>query len=293
MERLFIYVFIGLVLLAGILFWAFKKLIVDKDEQELNFGSGAIDDSDMEYIPPAQREGAAYQDRQLSMMALVIKKAPQIIATMILVNIASVVFFGYLSVKNIERVSNAALALSQGEYSSVFTALWPIGKEAGVEQWRISTGMNPYLDDQGLTNFAYVGQLDGKNIALMKNLYSTQDHDEDLKETDEAYGLIIKGLSVDKARDICEEKYKGDLISSAEWELSRGHFLASRNVKEYPDIPEWTRDFSDEDDDDFFVIAKDSNVAEYAEKEDLDREDGGYIDGDDLPTAGFRCSITW
>ena len=137
MERLFIYVFIGLALLAGLLFLVFKRLVVDRDEKEINFGAGAIDDSDMDYIPPAQREGAAYQDRQVSMMALIVKKAPQIIATMILVNIASVVFFGYLSVKNIERVSNAALALSQGEYGSVFTALWPIGKEAGVEQWRI------------------------------------------------------------------------------------------------------------------------------------------------------------
>lgn len=293
MERLFIYVFIGLVLLSGLLFWIFKKLVVDKDKQELNFGTGAIDDSDMEYVCPAPREGAAYQDRQTSVMALVIKKAPQIIATMILVNIASVVFFGYLSVKNIERVSNAALALSQGEYGSVFTALWPIGKEAGVDQWRISTGMNPYLDEQGFKNFAYIGSLDGKNVALMKNLYSAQDHDEYLKETDEAYGKVIKGLSVGKARGICEDRYKGDLISSAEWELSRGHFLAARNVKEYPNTPEWTRDYHEDDSDDYFVIAKDSGVHEYAEKENLDRENGGYIDGDDLSIAGFRCSITW
>ena len=293
MERLFIYVFIGLVLLAGLLFWVFKRLIVDQDEKEINFGAGAIDDSDIEYIPPAQREGAAYQDRQASMMVLIVKKAPQIIATMILVNIASVVFFGYLSVKNIERVSNAAVALSQGEYSSVFTALWPIGKEAGVEQWRISTGMNPYLDEQGFTNFAYIGNLDGKNVALMKNLYSTQDHDEELNETDEAYGRIIKGLSVGKARSICEDRYKGDLISSAEWGLSRGHFLAARNVKEHPNIPEWTRDNHEGDTDNYFVIAKESGVHEYAENEDIDRDEGGYIDGDDLPIAGFRCSITW
>ena len=150
MERLFIYVFIGLVLLAGLVFWIFKKLVVDQGEQELNFGADAIDDFGTEYIPPAQREHVAYQDRQSGVMVAVIRKAPQIIATMILVNIASVVFFGYLSVKNIERISNAAVALSQGAYGSVFSALWPIGKDAGVEQWRISTGMNPYLDKKKL-----------------------------------------------------------------------------------------------------------------------------------------------
>ena len=294
MERLFIYAFIGLVLLAGLLFWFFKKLFMDQGEQEINFGSGAIDDSDMEYIPPAQREGAAYQERQFGIIATVIRKAPKIIVTMILVNIASVVFFGYMSVKNIERISNAALALSQGEYGLVFTALWPIGKEAGVEQWRISTGMNPYLDEKDLSNFAYVGQLNDKSIAIMKRLYSTQDHDENLKESDEVFGNVIIGLSASKAKDICEDKYKGQLISENEWKLSRSHFLAARNVKSFPKIPEWARDVSESDDHDYFVIAKGSGVREYAVKENLDLEENGkYIDNGDLSIAGFRCSITW
>ena len=39
---------------------------------------------------------------------------------------------------------------------------------------------------------------------------------------------------------------------------------------------------------------EDRLVFELVEKEEIDSEENGqYIDGDDLSTAGFRCSITW
>jgi hypothetical protein len=62
----------------------------------------------------------------------------------------------------------------------------------------------------------------------------------------------------------------------------------------FPKIPEWTRDVHKSDDDDYLVIAKESGVKEWAEKKDIDREENGlYIDSDKLPSAGFRCSISW
>jgi len=97
----------------------------------------------------------------------------------------------------------------------------------------------------------------------MERLYSTQDHDEDLKEKDESYGNVLTGLSVSKAKDICEEKYNGKLLSIEEWDFSRNHFLAARNVKPYSDIPEWTRNVSEDDNDDFLVIEKESGVRAY------------------------------
>jgi len=294
MERLFIYAFIGLVLLAGVLFLIFRKFLGEYEDPEMNFGCGPVDASGMGFIPPAPSEEDAYADRQSSLIASAIKKAPKTIMTTVCIQLFLMVFAGYMSVKNIERIGNAGAALSQGEYGLAIAALWPIGKDAGVEQWRIATGINPYLEEKGITGFEYVGKLGDKSVAIMNHLYSTQDQDEGLKKTNESYGRVIIGLSAGRAKDICEEKYNGKLISSEEWELSRGHFIAARNVKLFPEIPEWTRDISEEDSNDYLVIAKESGVREYAIKEDLDMEEGGkYIDNGDLSTAGFRCSITW
>ncbi|MCK5615844.1 hypothetical protein KAR91_79000 [Candidatus Pacearchaeota archaeon] len=291
MERLFIYVFIGLVLFSGILFWFFRRFFVE-EESERNFTSGNSVDDDG-YIQSAPREVAVYEERQSSIVAAAVRKAPKTIMTTIFIQLFLMMFTGYLSVQNIERLAMAGSALSQGDYGLAVSALWPIGKEAGVEQYRVARGTNPYLDENNLIGFAYIGKLDGKKVAVMDHLYSVQDRDESLSIKDESYGTVIKGLTADKAKDICDDQYNGELISQKEWDLSRSHFLAARNVKEYSDIPEWTRDVSAKDTDDFFVIAKESGVWELAEKEDIDREEGGYIDGDDLLSAGFRCSITW
>lgn len=291
MERLFIYAFIGLVLVAGLSFWFFRRFFVEEDE-ERNFTSGNSSD-DTGYVQSAPREVAAYEERQSGIITAAVRKAPKTIMTTVFIQLFLMMFTGYLSVQNIERLAMAGSALSQGDYGMAVSALWPIGKEAGVEQYRVSRGTDPYLDENNLTGFAYIGKLDGKKVAVMDHLYSTQDRDESLSTKDESYGIVIVGLSAGKAKDICDDQYNGKLISQKEWELSRNHFLAARNVKEYPDIPEWTRDVSETDTDDYLVIAKESGVMALAEKENIDREEGGYIDGDDLSSAGFRCSITW
>lgn len=294
MERLFIYIFLGLVLCASVLFLILRKIV--EEDQERNFTAGnAIDDTG--YVESAPREVAAYEERQSSIMAAALKKAPKTIATTVFIQLFLMIFTGYLSVQNIERLAMAGAAVTQGDYGMAITALWPIGKDAGVEQYRVARGVHPFLDESNLTGYAYIGILDGKKIAVMDHLYSTQDHDEDLTKNDEAYGKELLGKTAGEARDICEDKYPNhntDLISAAEWELSRNHFLAARNVKPFPNIPEWARDISKDDSDDYYVIAKDSDVRRIAKKKDLDgEEDWLYIDENELSANGFRCSVTW
>ncbi len=295
MERLFIYVFLGLVLFAGILFLILRKFVAD-EPQESNFTPGnAVGDTG--YIQSAPREVEVYEERQTSIMVAALRKAPKTIATTVFIQLFLMIFTGYLSVKNIERLAMAGAAISQGDYGLAITALWPIGKDAGVEQYRVARGVHPYLDENNLKGFAYIGVLDGKKIAIMDHLYATQDHDEDLTKKDEVYGKELLGMTAGEARDICESKYSDhntDLVSSAEWELSRSHFLAARNVKPFPNIPEWARDISEDDSDDYYVIAKDSDVRRTAKKKDLDgEEDWLYIDENELSSNGFRCSVTW
>jgi len=295
MERLFIYVFIVLVLFSGILFWGFKRFFVEEDE-ERNFTAGEFPD-DSGYVQPAAREVEAYADRQSSIIAAAVKKAPKTIMTTIFIQVFLMAFTGYLSVQNIERLAMAGSALSQGDYGMAVSALWPIGKEAGIEQWRVATGNDPYLDENDLTGFAYIGKLDGKKIAVMDHLFSFQDNDETITTEDENYNKLVLGLTAGTARKACRNSYpdhKSDLISRSEWELSRGHFLAARNVKAFPNTPEWARDISKDDSDDYYVIAKDTDVRKTAKKMDLDgEEDWLYIDENALPANGFRCSITW
>jgi len=294
MGLLFFSVFISLVVFLSVVFLIAKLFIGNDEEQESNFGLAEPVFEESGLIQPAPREHVAYMEQQTSIVIEAIKKAPKTIMTTILIQLFLMLFTGYLSVQNIERLAMAGSALSQGDYGMAISALWPIGKDAGVEQWRVSRGNHSYLDENDLTNFVYIGKLDGKNTAIMKRLYSTQDHDEGLSKKDESYGNVLIGLSAGKAIDICEDKYKGNLISSEEWELNRGHFLSARNVKEFSKIPEWTRNTNKKDNDDFLVIEKESGIRAFAVKENIDREeDGKYIDGDDLSTAGFRCSITW
>lgn len=295
MERLFIYIFLGLVLFASILFMILRKFVGDED-QERNFTPGnAIDDTG--YVESAPREVAAYEERQSSIMVSVLRKAPKTIATAVFIQLFLMIFTGYLSVQNIERIAMVGAALTQGDYGMAITALWPIGKDAGVEQYRVARGVHPFLDESNLTEFAYIGKLNGKKVAVMDHLFSLQDHDKSLTEKNEEYGKLVLGLTASEARDICQDKYSNhntDLISFAEWELSRNHFLAARNVKPFSDIPEWARDISEDDSDDYYVIAKDSDVRRLAKKNDLDgEEDWLYIDEDELSTNGFRCSVTW
>ena len=295
MERLFIYVFLGLVLFASVLFLILRRFVTE-ETQERNFTPGNAND-DTGYVESAPREVAAYEERQSSIIAAGLRKAPKTIATAVFIQLFLMMFTGYLSVQNIERIAMSGAAITQGDYGMAISALWPIGKDAGVEQYRVSRGVHPFLDESNLTGFAYIGKLEGKNVAVMDHLYSTQHHDEELTEKDEAYGNVIKGLTASEARNVCQDKYPNhntDLISFAEWELSRNHFLAARNVKPFLEIPEWARDISKDDNDDYYVIAKDSGVRKLAKKNDLDgEEDWLYIDEDELSSNGFRCSITW
>lgn len=292
MDRIYIYIFIVLVLLFGGLTFLIKR-IFPEEESDLNFGGADYVEPNEYPISSAPREESAYRERERSIWSSILKKAPQAIMTALIIQLFIMAFSDYMSVEYLHRLGMAGQAMSQGDYGVALTALKPLAEDVAVEQYRISRGVHPYLDENNLTGFAYVGELNGEKVAIMDHLYSIQDHDESMTTKDKSYGIVITGLSVGKAKDICDDKYNGKLISLKEWELSRSHFLAARNVKEYPDIPEWTRDVSEKDTDDFLVIAKESGVLELAEKENIDREEGGYIDGDDLSSAGFRCSITW
>jgi len=298
MGRLFFYLFLIIIPIAIGLFLLFKKLYVDDDSQEINFGSKS-EEFGFDTITPAPREHVAYQESQSSLIISAIKRAPKTIMTTILIQLALMLFTGYLSVKNIERLAMAGAAVTNGDYGLAISSLWPMGKDALLEQTRIARGVHKYLDDNGLNNFAYVGydKKDNRNHAIMENPYSTQDHDDTLKKDDPAYGNFIIGLKASKAQEICQEKYGkygGDLLSLNGWTLSRNHILAARNVKEYPNIPEWTKDVSKEDSDDYLVLSKNSGAAEYAVKKGINnKENGLYIDGDEFDKAAFRCEITW
>ncbi len=144
--------------------------------------------------------------------------------------------------------------------------------------------------------FAYVGKLNEEEVCIMDHLYSVRDHDETISKDDEEFNKIMKGQSVDNAKRLCDERFEAKLISKEEWELSRSHILAAKNVKAYKDIPEWTRNVSESDNNDYYVIVKDSGIWKYAAENDFDREEGGYIDNGDmvnLNKGGFRCSKTW
>lgn len=287
MELLFIYIFLALAGISWIFYLVYKP---SSDEGEKNFTSDGISLSE-EPITQAQREEDAYEDRQTGVIALISKKAPGLILTFILVNIATSLLTGYISVKNAERLAMAGSAISQGDYGSAMTSLFTMAKPELLEQGRIASGSHPECKQPG---FSYIGKLDGKNVCMLDHLFSFQDHDPNIGKDSEYYGRLLLDQSVDNAQEICQEKYGGNLISIEEWELNRGHFLSAMNIKEFPNTPEWTRNVSSGDSDDYLVIQKDSGVREYVIKEGIDMEEKGkYVDSDDISTVAFRCSITW
>jgi len=149
MERLFIYCFIGAALVFVILFFLFKRFLVDNHiEEEMNFSAGdVIFDPINNPIPPAPREHVAYLERQTGAIVFLMKKAPKTIMITVVMQISLMAFTGYLSVQNIERLAMVGSALAMGDYGMAVSALWPIGKEAGVEKYRVARGTNPYLDE--------------------------------------------------------------------------------------------------------------------------------------------------
>lgn len=299
MEKLFFYIFLFISGSFITVFFIYRKFyVVGRNESEVNFGVPKENEEfDLEYIKPAQREHVAYQEQQSGFFAYAIKRAPGKIITGILIQVSLMMFTGYLSVKNIERLAMAGSAVVQGDYSMAVTALWPIAKDSIVEQSRVARGNHPFLTENNLNDFAYIGQIDGKHYAEMETLYSTQNHDPDLSKDDPAYGTPIIGLSAVKARDVCKEKYENfnaDVVSPQGWMLGRSHILAARNVREYPKIAEWTNKAHERDTDDYMVLSKESGVKEYAVEKDIDREENGlYIDSEDIEKVGFRCEITW
>lgn len=293
MEMLFVYLFLGLAGIAGLIYFFLSFFRDSPENQEQNFTSDGVSFFE-ESVTQAQREEDAYEDRQSSVMNLLARKAPGLILTFILVNIATNLLTGYMSLKNAERIAMAGSAASQGDFGSAAVSLFTIAKPELTEQTNIARGDHPYLDEKGLHNFVYVGKLNGKNLAIMKGLYSTQDNDPQIEKDSEYYGRLLLDQSVSNAQDICQEKYGGDLISIEEWELNRGHFLSAMNIKEFPKTAEWTRNVSSGDSDDYLVIQKDSGVREFVLEEGIDmEEEGKYVDSDDISTVAFRCSITW
>lgn len=290
MGLLFIYIFLILAVLAGVIYWFSKP---KEGTGERNFTSDGVSSWE-EPVVQAQREEDAYEDRQSGVLALIVKKAPGLVLTFVLVNIASNLLSGYMSIKNAERIAMAGSAASQGDYASAAMSLFTMAKPELKEQTNIARGDHPYLREKGFRNFSYSGKLNGKNLAIMKGLYSFQDHDSEIKSDSEYYGRLLLDQSVSNARDICQEKYGGDLISIEEWELNRGHFLSARNIKEFPKTAEWTRNVSSGDSDDYLVIQKDSGVRKFVIEEKIDmEEEGKYVDSEDISTVAFRCSITW
>jgi len=289
MGLVFIYIFLALAGITGILFLLISSF-GSSDSQEKNF-TNAVSPYFTEHVTQAQREEDAYEDRQSGILSMIARKAPGLILTFILVNIATSLFTGYISVKNAERIAMAGSAISQGDYGSAAVSLFTMAKPELIEQGRIASGSHPECKQEG---FSYIGKLNGKNVCMMDHLFSFQDHDENIDKESEYYGKLLLDQSASKAREICKEKYNGDLISIEEWELNRGHFLSARNIKEFPETPEWTRNVSSGDSDDYLVIQKSSGVREYVLKEGIDMEDGGkYVDSEDISTVAFRCSKTW
>ncbi len=294
MERLFIYVFLGLVLFAGVLFLILRRFVAE-DTEERNFTPGNAND-DTGYIESAPREVAAYEERQSSLAVIIIKKAPKTIMTLIILQICTSLLTGYFTVTNSERIAKAGADVAQGDYGGAISALFTAAKPEMLEQSRLATGKHVYLDENNLFGFVYIGELDGKKVAIMDHLYSLWDHDKTLKKDDKSRNNILKGQSVSKAKTLCKDTYNAQLISREEWKLSRSHFLVARNAKEFPDIPEWTRNVSNSDNNDYYVIPKDSGIWEHAVDNDFDIEEGGFIDNGymvALNSGGFRCSITW
>lgn len=291
MGLVFIYIFIALAGISGLIFLLMSKL--GSEVQEKNFTSDGVSYFE-EPLTQAQREEDAYEDRQSGILAMIVKKAPKLALTFILVNIATNLLTGYISVKNAERIAMAGSAISQGDYGSAAVSLFTMAKPELTEQANIARGNHSYLDEKGLHNFAYVGKLNGQNLAIMKGIYSFQDHDPKIDKDSEYYGRLLLDQSVDNAREICQEKYGGDLISIEEWGLNRSHYLSARNIEEFPKTAEWTRNVSSGDNDDYLVIQKDSGVREFVLNEGIDmEEDGKYVDSEDISTVAFRCSITW
>ncbi|MCK4827982.1 hypothetical protein KA005_70285 [bacterium] len=288
MEGLFINIFIGLLILVLVIFIIIKYVFRVVDESESHFYSEDGSDEGSMMVSPAPRESEAYKERQSGFISSIAKKLPQIALIFLISNVMSMTFGGYISSRNAERLTMAGSALTQGDYGSAISSLFSAAKPLMKEYYRISRGNASGYNEPG---FEYVGKLDGDKIWIMNHLYSSQDQDQNLKETDESYGNIIKGIDVERAMEICQERYGADLLSSQEWGLSRSFFMAAKNVREYPDIPEWSRDMHEDDDDYFFVIAKKSGIKEYAVKNDISNlENGLYIEGESLSNVGFRCS---
>ena len=156
MEMLFIYIFLALAGIAGLIFLLISSL-GSSDNQEKNFTSDGASYFE-EPIAQAQREEDAYEDRQSSILSLIARKAPGLILTFILVNISTNLLTGYMSLKNAERIAMAGSAASQGDYGSAAVSLFTMAKPELKEQTNIARGEHPYLDKKGLHNFSYVGK---------------------------------------------------------------------------------------------------------------------------------------
>jgi hypothetical protein len=289
------FITISLIVMAVVLLIVIVKFFTKEIQPESNFiaGSGSLDNGSSYQIRPAPPEYETCQEKEFGIISNAIKRAPKTIMTLIIINIILGFAAGRISDNTADKLGLMISSFSQGEYGSAISALWSIGKPEVIEQTRITLGTHPDLEKMGLNDFKYVGTPFGKKLAIFSRLYSTQDHDKDLKDTDPDYGNVLK-LSVSAAKKICKDKYNADLISLEEWQVVVNHTRASINIEKYSDIPEWTRNAHSEDGDDFLVIAKDSKVREHVKREGIDNEDEGlYVDGDDLLIAGFRCSITW
>ena len=293
MENILTMISIASVILVFAIFYSMIKKARSKDEDASTDFSTCNEIDCQEAIKQVSRDHVAHREKQDGIGVAIMKSAPRMIMRAIILLTITHFLAGYFTLKNSERLASAGSALSQGDYGSAIVSLFTIAKPALLEQSRIARGNHPYLEENKLLNFTYIG----KNKAIMTRPYSFQDHDEDVGKDSEDYGKFLLGIPVSKAIDIAEDRYEkhnGKLMSIEEWNMNRSHFLGAGRIDLFPKIPEWTRNFHKSDTDDYLIIAKESGVKEWAGEEDIDREeDGLYIDGDEVPAAAFRISITW
>lgn len=269
------------------------------------FGSGAennfdedVQDDTNEIYREIPRENVLYRKSQNSIWMSILQKAPRTIMTALLIQLLIMGFTDYVSVKYLRQIAYAGSALSQGDFGTALAALGPLAKDTIVEQTAIMRGKHRYLDEKGLHDFAYIGQKDGYNYAIMEKPYSKEHHDRSLVKGDSAWGEIMAGLSIEEAKKACRKRFDvpTKLMSIEEWNMSRRHIFSASNVSEYPNVAEWTRNVSTKDNDYYLVLQKELNIGKWAKDNDINtkiEEDKLYIDEDEFNIGGFRCSIRW
>jgi hypothetical protein len=287
-------ILIAIASLCAIAYFAFFRKM--KDEQEPILTDESYKDVELPSKEPAMRPHMDYQKRIDSLWFLIVRSGPKMIFKALISFAIVSVLTGYISIKNAERFAKIGSDIASGNIVGAISSTFAFGREPTLEFINVSTGKNSYLSDNGLNEFAYIGQKDGTGYAVMKTVYLMQHHDPELSVDSNIYNKPMTDMTVSESRNLCQEKYKkhnGDLVSIEEWEWSQSNYLGSNHF-DIPKSPEWTRTANEKDDDDFKVIPHEFNVKKYVKDNKIDNEENGqWVDGDDSDIFLLRCSINW